>query len=123
MNLTRALILASLVFLITVSCQKKPAMQPMPEKAEATTSDVFGVEGQDYAAGEVLVKFERNASRSEIAEVIEKAGLKKAKKLSPQNLYLLKITDGSTVQDVIEQLKQSEVVRYAEPNYIRRYKK
>lgn len=106
MYFTRTLILASLVFLITVSCQKKTAMQPVPEKAEATTRDVCGVEGQDYVAGEVLVKFERNANRTEIAEVIEKTGLKKAKKPSAPDLYLLKIMNCSTVQDVIEQLKQ-----------------
>lgn len=124
MNFTKTLILASLVFLITVSCQKNPDMQPISEKAEATTHDVYGVEGQDYVADEVLVKFEPNTDRTEIAGIIKEMGLKKIKRFSTQNLYLLKIMDESTVPDVIDDLKRVEGVKYAEPNYIRRgYKK
>jgi hypothetical protein len=39
--------------------------------------------------------------------------------VSKPNLYLMKILDGSSVESVMERLRNYEDVQYSEPNYIR----
>jgi len=73
---------------------------------------------QDYTADEVLVKFNPGTDAETIEHIREELKLETKRKFSSPNLFLMKITDGSPVPSVIEQLKTYEAVKYAEPNYV-----
>ena len=66
---------------------------------------------------EVLIKFKPGADAETIERIRTALNLETIRKFSSPNLFLLKITDGSSVEAVIEQLTSYEAVKYAEPNY------
>lgn len=73
-----------------------------------------------YVQGEVLVRF-AEATNEETIYAFEKYYHVTVKQvLIPARLYLIKITDGSTVQNLIDRLRTNEAIEYAEPNYLRR---
>jgi hypothetical protein len=72
---------------------------------------------QPYVLDEVLVKFKPGADRDAIERTRADLNLEIIREFSSPNLFLMKITDGSSVETVIEQLKTYEAVKYAEPNY------
>ena len=67
---------------------------------------------------EVLVKFKPGVDADAIERIRAALYLETIRKFSSPNLFLMKITDGSSVEAVIEQLKTNEAVKYAEPNYV-----
>jgi len=76
------------------------------------------IQRQPYVLNEVLVKFKPGANRDAIERIRAALNLEIIRKFSSPNLFLMKITDGSSVEAVIEQLKTYEAVKYAEPNYV-----
>ena len=118
-NLTWVLILLSILVFATISCQGTSGAQPGLEKTGAVSNGISGVKKQDYREGEVLVKFRSSVNRTEVEKLIKGLDLEIVKVISAPNLYLLKIRCDSTVQEIIERLKQFEEVEYSEPNYIR----
>ena len=79
----------------------------------------FQPEGQQqpYVPDEVLVKFEPGTDAETIERIRTALNLVIIRKFSSPNLFLLKITDGSSVEAVIVELETYEAVKYAEPNY------
>ena len=73
---------------------------------------------QPYVLNEVMVKFEPGVDADTIERILAASNLEMIRKFSSPNLFLMKITDGSSVEAVIEQLKTYEAVKYAEPNYV-----
>ena len=73
---------------------------------------------QGYVKDEVLVKFKPGTDTETIERIRSALKLEIVRKFSGPNLFLMKITDGSSVPSVIEQLKTYEAVKYAEPNYV-----
>ena len=73
---------------------------------------------QPYVADEVLIKFKTGTDAQTIERIQSALKLEIAHKFSSPNLFLMKISDGSSVPSVIEQLKTYEAVKYAEPNYV-----
>lgn len=73
---------------------------------------------QPYVLDEVLVKFKPGTDADAIERIRAALNLETIRKFSSPNLFLMKITDGSSVNAVIEQLKTYEAVKYAEPNYV-----
>jgi hypothetical protein len=73
---------------------------------------------QSYVLDEVLVKFKPGTDADTIERIRAALKLKTMRKFSSPNLFLMKITNGSPVETVIEQLKAYEAVKYAEPNYV-----
>ena len=73
---------------------------------------------QPYVLDEVLVKFEPGTDADTIARIQAGLNLKTMREFSSPNLFLMKITDGSSVEAVIKQLNTYEAVKYAEPNYV-----
>ena len=71
-----------------------------------------------YVSDEVLVKFKTDADPDTIERIQAALNLETIRKFSSPNLFLMKITDGSSVEAVIERLKSYEAVKYAEPNYV-----
>ena len=77
-------------------------------------------EGQrePYVLDEVLVKFKPGTDADTIERIRAALYLETIRKFSSPNLFLMKITDGASVEAVIEQLETYEAVKYAEPNYV-----
>jgi hypothetical protein len=70
-----------------------------------------------YAKSDVLVKFSSETEAQVIAQIQKELHLETIRKFSSPNLYLMRITDGSSVEKMIERLNGYESVEYAEPNY------
>jgi len=118
-NLTKALILLSIIVFATVSCQGTSDVQLGLEKPGAMGKGISGVKKQDYREGEILVKLRSGVNKPAIEKLIKGLDLEIVKVISAPNLYLLRIPRDSTVPEIIERPKQFEEVEYSEPNYIR----
>jgi hypothetical protein len=70
-----------------------------------------------YAPVEVLVKFKPGTDPTTIARIQTELKLETIRRFSSPNLFLMKITDDTTVEAMIKRLKAYEAVKYAEPNY------
>lgn len=76
--------------------------------------------GQEYVKGELLVKFNPDASDSEIASAMIAVNGKIIKRLRiVKNLVHIQLPENLTVMEAIAILKQNPLIEYAEPNYIR----
>ena len=73
-----------------------------------------------YVPGEVLVQLRDDANEETIVAIERSYHVTVKQVLIPARLYLMKITDGSPVQDLIDRLRNNKAIEYAEPNYIRR---
>jgi hypothetical protein len=73
---------------------------------------------QPFVLDEVLVKFKPGTDADAIERIRTALNLETIRKFSSPNLFLMKITDSSSVEAVIEQLKTYEAVKYAEPNHV-----
>jgi hypothetical protein len=100
---------------------------PQPEQKPAESgikrtghTGISQPEGQQhpYVLDEVLVKFKPGTDAETIEHIRAALKLETMRKFTSPNLFLMKITDGSPVEAVIEQLKTYEAVKYAEPNYV-----
>jgi hypothetical protein len=83
-------------------------------------SPLEGDKSRDYVPGEILVKFHKGAGKEVIENIQEKLNLETIRIVSSPNLYLMKIEDGDSVENVTEQLRDFQEVIYSEPNYVRR---
>ena len=70
-----------------------------------------------YAPDEVLVKFKPEVDVGTITEIQKALKLEMIQKFSSPNLFLMKITDGASVEMIIKGLNAYDDVKYAEPNY------
>jgi len=69
-------------------------------------------------ADEVLVKFTPDARPEAINRIQAQLRLETVRKFRSPNLFLMKITDGTAVEAIIQKLKTYSSVEYAEPNYV-----
>ena len=72
---------------------------------------------QQYAPHEVLVKFKPDTDPQTIARIQAELKLETIRKFRSPNLFLMKITQGASVEAIIGKLKTYQAVKYAEPNY------
>ena len=72
----------------------------------------------EYVPDEVLVKFNPDTDPETIARIQAELKLKKAREFRSPNLFLMKITDGSSVEAIIEKSRSYKEIKYAEPNYV-----
>ncbi|MCX6800376.1 MAG: S8 family serine peptidase [Candidatus Falkowbacteria bacterium] len=82
---------------------------------------------QAYVPGEVIVKFKKvkinlktSSGQASVRGFASRKGSERKADLKDQNLSVFKITDGRSVEAVIDDLKNDPDVEYAEPNYKRR---
>ena len=78
--------------------------------------------GRPYVPGQILVRFRNGIEAKEVERIQSEAGLQTLKVVSAPDLYLMKITDGSAVEDMLVRLKKYPEIVYAEPNYGRTLK-
>lgn len=72
---------------------------------------------RDYVPGQVLVKFKDGVDEQAIQTIQEAMSLKTIRVIRRPNLYLMRISDGTSVESIIERLMAFPEVSYAEPNY------
>ena len=117
------------ILLLIISCadrhleeQEKEASHPRAigiQGGEQPKLSPEGGETKNYVPGEILVKF-RDGTTDQTKKAIQKeVHLETIRIISKPNLYLMKILDGSSVESVMERLRNYEDVQYSEPNYIR----
>jgi hypothetical protein len=78
--------------------------------------------GRPYVPSQILVRFRNGIESKEVERIQSEAGLQTLKVVSAPDLYLMKITDGSAVEDMLVRLKKYPEIVYAEPNYVRTLK-
>ena len=88
------------------------------QRDRGSTPNLSAGKDRDYASGEILVRFRKGTGKNAIEAVQKKLRLKTIRIISKPSLYLMKITDGSSVEKTMEHLKNFEEVRYSEPNYV-----
>jgi hypothetical protein len=72
---------------------------------------------QKIVPNQILVRFREGTDRSEIEHIQVEAGVRIIKAVFGNTLFLMKIMDGSSVEDAIRRLKGYPEILYAEPNY------
>lgn len=90
------------------------------ENMGGKTGQWRGMDRGSYAPGEVLVKFREGTDEGTMARIQQEAHLETIRVVSSPNLYLMKIVDGTPVEEMVERLRRYGEVAYAEPNYVRR---
>ena len=88
-------------------------------KNEEVKPDLSGRQRKDYVTGEILVMFKDGTDMQTIEMIKNKLHLNTVRMVSSPNLYLMKIQDGSSIEQVMESLREYEKVKYSEPNYVR----
>jgi len=73
---------------------------------------------RQYVPHEVLVKFNPDTDSQTVARIQAELKLETIRRFRSPNLFLMKITDGATVEAIIKKLKTYQAVKYAEPNYV-----
>lgn len=130
MRPTNTIIIQLLViFLLTISCadrhpeaQEKTASHPQAIAIHGSDQPKLspaGGETKNYVPGEILVKFRDGTKEKAIEAIKTDLHLETIRIVSKPNLYLMKILDGSSVENVLERLRQCKEVKYSEPNYVR----
>ena len=111
-----------IIFLLATSCGGQGIdVVTEIQKKEAKPAR-SGMQRKDYMPGEILVKFKDGTDGQAIETITNRLHLKCIRVVSRPNLYLMKITDGSSVEQVMESLKKYEEVKYSEPNYVRTFR-
>ena len=88
------------------------------KKADNSGITQPNVQKHEYVPHEVLIQFNPDVSPETIVRIQTELNLEKAREFRIPNLFLMKITDGSSVEAVIEKSKTYTEVKYAEPNYV-----
>lgn len=114
---------------LTMSCTGSATP---PEQHPTGAVQAGGVQGQerlktspsggkteDHVSAQVLAKFKEGTEEQTIEAIQRELHLQTIRIIPRPNLYLMKIQDGSSVQETIKRLQEFKAVEYAEPNLIR----
>ena len=97
---------------------KNKTIESQIKRADQTGISKPQSQPQQYVPHEVLVKFNPDTDPQTIVRIQAELKLEKIREFRSPNLFLMKITDGTSVAAIIEKLKTYEEVKYAEPNYV-----
>ena len=117
------LIIPFVVFSCAVSNPAgKKVLKNAPQSGEITIRENAQMEAsprqkQSYVPGQVLVKFKDGVDEQAIQTIKEALSLETIRVVRRPSLYLMRIVDESSVEAVIERLRDFPEVSYAEPNY------
>jgi subtilisin family serine protease len=89
-------------------------------KAQSQNNNMLQLKKADYVSGQVIVKFREE--RIDVAQGVPSNfystnNVSFIGKTNPANIVVIKIDDGKSVQQKINELKSDPNVEYAEPNY------
>ena len=101
----------------SLQSEQKPNLSGNKHTGQTGISQQAG-QKTPYVPDQVLVKFKSGTDAETIERVRTALKLETLRKFSSPNLFLMKITDGSSVEAIIERLTTYEAVKYAEPNHV-----
>ena len=81
--------------------------------------EAYSQERPEYLPGELLVKFREGVSGDEIKSLIAGNGAGVVKRIGLIDVYHLKLPSSLSVQQALTLYRNSPLVKYAEPNYLR----
>ncbi len=105
MQLTKKGIIASLAIMALLSMAGPVSAASEPQRPE-------------FVPGEVLIKFNTNATAEETNSILQKIQGKLKKKFNQTDIQLVNVPV-DTVKKAIRQLKLNPLIKFAEPNYLR----
>jgi len=118
-----------IILLLAISCTQKDLIHSQRQFSGSHLSQHLRENHQkleplikhekEYVSDEILIKFKESANKKIIDSIQYDLNLKEIRVISSPDLYLMKIMNGSSVEDVIELLKKYDAVKYSEPNYYR----
>jgi hypothetical protein len=116
----------SLLLPIAVACSAPEQVEPMRLSGDGILLSQGGIvhrngvadkSAQAIVPNQVLVRFREGTDQEEIQRVQRETGVQILKAVSNNNLFIMKIMNGSSVEDAIRRLKGYPEILYAEPNY------
>ena len=110
--------LISMLTIIALVISLVPAAAVTADVKKSKPGKVSVGDRRAYAADEVIVKFKPGTDSVNIRSLKTQAAVRSVKKHSLTGSELVKVTDGSRVEDVIRQLEEDPNVLYAQPNYL-----
>jgi hypothetical protein len=123
------IILFFIILIVTISCanknpqgQEKSTQPPREIKTVDSNQPKLQLpsgETKNYVPGEILIKFYEGTNEKAIQAIKRDLHLETIRVVSKPNLYLMKILNGSSVENVMGRLRGYEEVQYSEPNYLR----
>jgi hypothetical protein len=111
---------------IAVACTAPDKVEPVRLSGDAVylsqggnvhRMGVSDTPAAEMVPNQVLVRFREGIDQGEIQRIQRETGVQILKAVSNNNLFLMKIMDGSSVEDAIRRLKAYPEILYAEPNY------
>jgi|Deesub1362A_J573_1020465.scaffolds.fasta_scaffold00013_46 general secretion pathway protein D len=87
------------------------------QRITSEKQDEFARKQKQYAEGELLVKFKPDVTEQEALNLISEKGAEVIKFFEDLRIYHVKIREGLTVEDALEEFLSLPEVEYAEPNY------
>jgi len=92
------------------------SQKPLVTAQLKTGNAPYSRELDQYGRGEVLVKFKPGTSKQMVQDFAETFGLTLLNLLSIPDLYLFKTSADGDPERLLQEMNQSPVVEYAEPN-------
>ena len=115
-------------FILPLACNGQHSNNELKSKNKTVESNIRSAnrtgisqpqdQSRKYVPHEVLVKFNPDTDPQNIARIQAELKLEMIRQFRSPNLFLMRITDGTSVERVIEKLKTFQFVKYAEPNYV-----
>ncbi len=97
--------------IVCISCTKHITVS-----ANGVNPSSSDLKSQNNDSAEILVRFKPGTKTSTIKTIQEKLGLVTVRTLNVPDLYLMKITDETSIEVIIKNLNQYDEVLYAEPD-------
>jgi len=117
-----------MVSFVILSCSNLTANTQKNLKNKPQSGDIYTREHKEltplrtkkknYVRGQILVKFKDGMDEHAIENIQRELSLKTIRVVHAPNLYLMKILNGSSVETIMERLKDFPEVAFSEPNYI-----
>ena len=123
MVVVKYIILLLAIFSCTQSDQAgKKVLKNQPQSGEITIRENAQIKAsprqeQSYVPGQVIVKFKDGVDEQAIQTIKEAMSLETIRIIRRPSLFLMRIVNESSVEAVIERLRDFPEVSYAEPNY------
>jgi len=77
----------------------------------------FARSANQYVEGELLVKFKEGVPEEKIQEILKSEGASIIRYIDSIKVYHIKLKEGKSVEDAIEDFKEIKEIEYSEPNY------
>jgi hypothetical protein len=100
-----------------LKADKKP-IDSKSNSGDPAANSRHQAQNSQFVPDEVLVKFDPDTQPETIERIQAELQLETVRKFRSPNLFLMKITDGTAVEAIIQKLKAYPAVKYAEPNYV-----